>query len=111
LDDAPRDWRNFCMTVPGGQKAEAVLADASTGMDDHAVANQCMKDRGVRAYRAMPPDANVRADHDARPDDRARTDRGARSDHRERIDETPASRRAVGSIWALAARPVAPNNE
>jgi len=87
LDNHAPGLRNFLMAVPGRQKTEAVLADAHARMDDHAVSDQCMKNRAMRPDRALPSDANVLADHGSRPNERARADLSARSDHRERLDD------------------------
>ena len=42
------------------RKAEAVLADPAAGMDDDAVADQRMRDRRMRADRAIAPDPHIR---------------------------------------------------
>ena len=92
-----RDLRDLLMPARRRQIAEAVLADARAGMDDHAVADQRVNDRGAGADRAVAADA--------RP--RARSRRPARSAFRRRSRPrgpitasgstvTPASSRAEG---------------
>ena len=86
LNDGPPRLRDFLVTLRRRQIAEAVLADACAGMDDHPVADQSVQDRSARADRAVAADTNVGSYNHARSDQRVRSDLGARPDNRERID-------------------------
>ena len=85
-DDSP-GLRNFLVAARRRQIAEAVLADARAGMDDHAVADQRVEHRGAGADRAVASDSDAGTDHRAGRDERARPDFGAGPDHRQRIDD------------------------
>src|SRR5262249_17583184 len=50
LDYDPAELRHLHMSARGRLVAIAVLANAATGMQDHAVADQGMHHRGARAY-------------------------------------------------------------
>ena len=47
LNDGPSGLRDFLVSLRRPQIAEPVLPDADAGMDDDAVADQCIQDRGV----------------------------------------------------------------
>ena len=94
-DDAP-GLRDFLMSLRTRQIAEAVLADASAGMDDHAVADQSVQDRGAGADRAIAADADIGTDDRAGPDQRARrrsrrAGRSPRADRRSRRPQAAPS--------------------
>ena len=57
LDDDAPGLRNFLMPLRTRQIAEAVLADTGAGMDDDAIADQRVQDRGAGADRAVASDA------------------------------------------------------
>ena len=67
LDDDAADLRHLrdARAAPG-TIAEAVLADARAGMDDDAVADQRMHQRGAGADRAVAADAHAGPDHGVR---------------------------------------------
>ena len=69
------------------QEAEPVLADAGAGMDDHTVADQCVKYRRAGADAAIAPDRDTRADDGAGGDHRASPNLGPRSNHDQRVDD------------------------
>ena len=60
LDDDAARLRDFLMALRTWQIAEAVLADTSAGMDDHAIPDQRMQHRGAGADRAVASDADIR---------------------------------------------------
>src|SRR5215469_9873889 len=87
LDDHAAGLRNLLMAARRRQETESVLSDAGPGMNDDAVADQGVKDGGLRADCAVAADANAGPNHRAWPNERGRSDLGARADHRERIDD------------------------
>src|SRR5262249_4164340 len=87
LDDHAAGLRNLLMAARRRQETESVLSNPDPGMNDDAVADQGVKNGGLRTDRAVPADANAGPNHRARPDEGGRSDLGARADHRERIDD------------------------
>ena len=106
LDDDAVDLRHLEVPLAAHGEAEPVLADADTGMDRHAVAEERVRDRRERADVAIAADRHSRADHgtrrDARaaPDHRLWTDDGAGLDHHAVLE----LRRLIDRGRALAAR-------
>src|SRR6266852_7624508 len=105
-DDAAELWDLF-VSVSAHDETETILSDPAAGMDDHAIADQRMRDRASGADRAVTADGDVRSDHGGRADHRSAPDLGARPDHGSRIDDHPglqpgrgmderARRRALG---------------
>ena len=90
LHDDAAHLRHLAVAIWPHHKAESVLPDTATRMDDHAVANEGMDDRGVRSDRAIAADSNIGTDNRSCADDRARSDLGPRSDHRARVDRDAA---------------------
>ncbi len=112
LDDDAAGLRNLLMALRTWQIAETVLADAGAGMDDHAIADQRMQDRGAGTDRAAAPDADIRTDNRAGRDQRAGADFGARSDDRHRIDgDAGFEARGWMHLRRRGARPVVPNSD
>src|SRR5262249_46850553 len=74
LDDDAADLRDLEMSRRSHHEAETVLADADAGMDDHAVADERVHERGAGADRRVAADPNARADHGVGAEHRARAD-------------------------------------
>ena len=83
------DLGNLAVAGRSHHVAEPVLADVAAGMNDHPIADQGMRDRGVGADRAIAADAHVRSDDGAGADQRPGADLGPRSDDGARIDGHP----------------------
>src|SRR5260370_1644751 len=58
LQDDAADLRHFEMAARTHHITEPVLSDAASRMNDHAIADQRMRERASRADRAVPPDAH-----------------------------------------------------
>src|SRR5215470_190013 len=86
LDDDAPDLGNLMGSARPAHKAEAVLSDGAAGVDDDAIADQRMHDRGARPDGAIAADAHVLADDRARADDGATADLGTGPDHGGRIN-------------------------
>ena len=86
LDNDATDLRHFQMAAPPRSEAETVLPDRGAGMNDHAIADQSVGDRGAGADRAVPANPHLRTDDGIGPNDGARTYFGPRPDDRSRID-------------------------
>src|SRR2546430_15523359 len=59
LNDDAADLQHLAVTGRSHQVAESILPDGATGMDDHAVADQAVRDRDVGTDGAMAADAHV----------------------------------------------------
>src|SRR5260370_41662884 len=68
------------MAAPAHHITEPVLSDAASRMNDHAIADQRMRERASRADRAVPPDAHGGPDDGADLEDGPRPDLGPRPD-------------------------------
>src|SRR5215469_15169767 len=86
LDDGPSGLWDFLVSRRRWQIAEAFLPDTDAGMDDDAVADQCMQDRSVGTDRTIAADADVGSYHCTSADQSASSDFGAWSNYCERID-------------------------
>src|SRR5262245_43449364 len=86
LDDHTPDLRDLVGSARPAHKPEAVLSDGAAGVDDDAVADQRMHDRGPRPDRAIAPDAYMGADRGPRADHGAAADLCAWPDHGSRVD-------------------------
>ena len=86
LYDDASGLRNLDGPCLVGQKSKSVLTDPAPRMDDDAVADQRVHDRGAGADRAVAPDPYTRPYHGIRSNHRARADLGAGPDHGARID-------------------------
>src|SRR5262249_19777258 len=82
LDDDAAYLRRRESGVSPHQKAEAILADAAAGMDDHAVADQRVDDRAAGADRRVATDLDAGTDHRGGADHGSGADPRLGPDHR-----------------------------
>ena len=88
LHDHATDLRHFEMAPRPHRETEAVLADVSAGVNDHAVADQRAKRPCSSAPTdAVAPDAHIGTDHRVGADHRARADLRARADDGAGVDD------------------------
>src|SRR5215469_11438109 len=71
-------------------KPESVLPNSTTGMDDHAVADESIDDRCTRPNGAITADMHIWADDRSGPDHGSRSDCGSGPNHCSRIDHPSA---------------------
>src|SRR5262249_6343633 len=95
-DDAP-GLRNLLVPLRRREVAEAVLADAGAGMNDHAVADQGVGPAGPSPDCALSADTDAGPYHRACRNQRTGADFSPRTDDRQRIDGDPGleARRGV----------------
>src|SRR4029453_12635278 len=86
LDDDPSDLGNLVGAFGATDKAEAILPDRAAGMNDHAIADQRMHDRGFRPDRTIAADTDAGGDDGSGSDHRSAANLRARPDDRARID-------------------------
>src|SRR5713101_5358460 len=86
LQDDAADLRHFEMAAPAHHITEPVLSDAASRMNDDAIADQRMRERGSRADRAVAADAHGGPDDGAGLEHGSRPDLGARPDDGRGID-------------------------
>ena len=89
LDDHSPDLRHLQMPLRSHGEAEAVLADAHTGMEDDPIADEGVGNGHVGGNRAVPTDLHLRTDHGMGPDQGAGSDFRMRADDGARIDPDP----------------------
>src|SRR5579863_9155874 len=85
LDDDTAGLRNLQLRGVFGI-AKTVLTDPAAGMNDHAIADQRVRDRATGADPAVAADRDVRTDHRVGGDQSPCTDFDARSDDGSGID-------------------------
>src|SRR6185503_21010784 len=86
LNDDATDLRNLQVPLGAHDVPEAILADVAAGMNDHAIADEAVRDDGARADRAVAADPHFGADHGIGADESAAANLGARADHRTGLD-------------------------
>jgi hypothetical protein len=89
LDDDPADLRDFGVPLGTHLVAESILTNPTTGVNDHIVADERVRDRDPRPDRAVTPDLYIGADGSRRSDGCSRSNRSARPDDHTRIDAHP----------------------
>src|SRR5262245_50589583 len=63
LDNNTADLRHFKMSFAAHHKAESILPDIASRVDDHPITNQSIADHRITADRTIAPDPNSGADH------------------------------------------------
>ena len=81
------------------------------GMDDHAVADQRMNDRGAGADRAVAANGDPGPNHGAGSDQRSGADLGIGPDHRQRIDRDARFQPSGGMNARIGRAAVVSNSE
>ena len=84
-DDHAADLRHLQVALGAHREPEPVLADAHTGMDDDAVADDGMRQRGAGTDVAVPAHHHPESDHSAGRNRRAGTDHGFAADDGTRL--------------------------
>ena len=86
LNNHAADLRHLEMSVAAHHKAEPVLPDIASRMDNDPIANQSVADHRIGADRTIAADPHARADHRICSNDRSAADFNLRTDHRTRLD-------------------------
>ncbi len=82
LQDHTTNLRHLEMPLRPHGESKSVLSDSGAGMDDDAIADQRMNNRGMRPHRTITPDPHARPDHRIGGNDGSTADFRARAnDH------------------------------
>src|SRR5262245_1213503 len=82
LDNNTADLRHFKMPLAAHHKAEAILPDIASRMDNDPIANKCIADGRIGADRTITSDPDSGADHGICSNDGSCADFDPRADHR-----------------------------
>src|ERR1700689_1086533 len=106
LDDDAADLRHLRMSQGSDDKAETVLADRRSGMDDDPVSDQGIGDAHAGADRTAAADLDVGCDDDIGPEDGPRADLRLWTDDGARIDDDFGLEPGLGMNRSAGADPV-----